>query len=150
MPAASPASGTYGCILHATTVSRSNRALVIMGPSGSGKSALALQLMAMGAGIIADDRTIVTPTPDGPPLAHCPPELSGRIEARGVGLLQAATAPAAPVVGIVDLSQTETERLPPLRSYELLGCQIPCFHKVATAHFAPALLLYLDGGRSPV
>jgi HPr kinase/phosphorylase len=47
-------------VLHATTVAIGGRGVLILGPSGSGKSGLALELMAMGAGLVADDRTEVT------------------------------------------------------------------------------------------
>ena len=47
-------------MLHATTVALAGQGVLILGPSGSGKSGLALQLMAMGAELVADDRTIVT------------------------------------------------------------------------------------------
>jgi len=46
-------------IRHATTVAVAGRGLMIEGPSGSGKSALALELMAFGAELVADDRTRV-------------------------------------------------------------------------------------------
>ena len=44
-------------IVHASCVARDGRAVLIRGASGSGKSGLALQLMALGAGLVADDRT---------------------------------------------------------------------------------------------
>ena len=47
-------------ILHATCVAVDGRGLLILGPSGSGKSALALQLIALGAQLVADDRTRVS------------------------------------------------------------------------------------------
>ncbi|MEO0694028.1 MAG: HPr kinase/phosphatase C-terminal domain-containing protein [Pseudomonadota bacterium] len=135
-------------LVHATSIVYAKRALIITGPSGSGKSALALHLMALGAGLIADDQTRITATPDGPPMASCPPALRGLIEARGLGILTTNPARPAPVAAIVDLSQTEAARLPPERTRDLLGWPIPLFHKAATDHFAPALLLYLKGGRS--
>lgn len=132
-------------ILHASAVSSGGRALLILGPSGSGKSGLALALMALGAGLIADDRTELA-CREGHPFAACPEAIRGRIEARGLGLLAAEPAPPAPVVLAVDLGQVEAERLPPPRHAELLGCRIPLLHKVETPYFPAALLQYLKAG----
>jgi HPr kinase/phosphorylase len=134
-------------VLHATAVSLAGRALLILGPSGSGKSALALELMALGAGLIADDRTVLT-LRDGHPVASAPAVLAGRIEARGIGILAAAPATPAPVVLAADLGRRETERLPPERRIDLLGVAIPLVHKVDGPHFPAALLQYLRGGRA--
>lgn len=134
-------------VVHATAVSLAGRALLILGPSGSGKSALALELMALGAGLIADDRTVLN-LRDGHPVASAPAALAGRIEARGVGILAAAPAPPAPVVLAADLGQRERERLPPERRIDLLGVAIPLVHKVDGPHFPAALLQYLRGGRA--
>lgn len=138
-------SGANAAILHASAVALRSRALLILGPSGSGKSALALHLMALGAGLIADDRTRVT-LRDGHPVASSPAAIRGRIEARGLGILAAEPAAPAPVVLAVDLGQIERERLPRLRHIDLLGYAIPLLHKVETPHFPAALLQYLKGG----
>lgn len=135
-------------VLHATSVSISGRALLILGPAGAGKSGLALELMAMGAGLIADDCTEIT-LREGHPFAACPGPVRGLIEARFVGLLAAEPEPAAPVALAVDLGRTETERLPPARAIRLLGCEVPLLHKVETRHFPAALLQYLRGGAAP-
>lgn len=135
--------------LHATTVAFGGRGLLILGPSGSGKSGLALQLMAMGAALVADDRTLVSR--DGPQLvAACPPALSGLIEARGLGILRAAPAGPVPLALAVDLSQVETARLPLPRAMTLLDVDLPLLHKADTAYFPAALRQYiLCGGPSP-
>lgn len=132
--------------LHASCVADRGRALLILGPSGAGKSALALQLMALGAGLIADDRTDLT-LHDGHPVARCPAPLRGMIEARGLGLLRVDPAPPAPVVLAVDLGRTETERLPPARTIDLLGTTVDLVLGVPGPHLAPALLHFLRGGR---
>lgn len=132
-------------LLHASAVAIGGRAVLILGPSGAGKSALALHLMALGAGLVADDRTEVT-LHDGQPLATCPPAILGRIEARGIGILNARPAPPAPVVLVADLGRTETERLPPARDFDLLGCAVPLIFKVDAPHFPMAIVQYLKGG----
>ena len=133
-------------VLHATTVAWEGRACLIRGASGSGKSTLALQLMAWGAGLIADDRTILTAT-EGGVIASCPDALRGMIEARGIGLLDAAPHPPCPVVLVVDLDRTGTERLPPRRMTECLGHPVPVVHDTGTPGFAAAILQYLKAGR---
>jgi HPr kinase/phosphorylase len=133
-------------ILHATSVAVAGRALLILGPSGSGKSALALEMMALGAGLIADDRTEIS-LRDGHIFAAAPPAIRGRIEARGIGILAADPAAPAPVVLAIDLGQTEDQRLPPDRHISLMGCTIPLLHKPATSHVPAALMQYLRGGR---
>lgn len=133
-------------ILHASAVSVENRALLILGPSGAGKSGLALNLMALGAKLIADDRTVVT-LRDGHPFASCPDTIRGQIEARGIGILAADPAPSAPIVLAVDLGQLEAERMPPVRHIALLGYKVPLLHKPEIGHFPAALMQYLKAGR---
>lgn len=132
-------------ILHATSVSVNERAMLIVGPSGAGKSALALEMMALGAGLIADDRTQVT-SRDNQIYASCPPAISGKIEARGIGILAAEPSSPAPIVLAVDLGREETERLPPKRHMLILNSQIPLLHKPAIGHFPAALMQYLKLG----
>ena len=120
--------------------------MLLLGPSGSGKSSLALQLMAYGADLVADDTTCVQVREDAL-LARSPKETAGLIEARGVGLLSAGYQGAI-IRLVVDLSSTETERLPPERRYNLLGQSVPLLHKVEAAFFPAAILQYLKGGRS--
>jgi HPr kinase/phosphorylase len=135
-------------ILHATAVSVGVRAALIMGPSGSGKSGLALQMMAMGAKLVADDRTCLD-VRDGCVFASAPATLRGRIEARGIGILRVDPAEPAAVAVAVDLAQVETHRLPPERRITLLGCSVALLHKVDTPHYAAALVHYLKCGPIP-
>lgn len=137
-----------GLILHATTVALGeDRGLLILGPSGSGKSGLALQLMALGAQLVADDRTQVQEE-GGALIATCPPALLGRIEARGVGILNTSALPRARLVLAVDLGQTETARLPPRRSVTFTTTPLDLVYGSASSHLPSALLCYLLHGRS--
>ena len=134
-------------VIHASTVALDGRAVMITGRSGSGKSALALALMAAGARLVADDRTLLRAGPDGP-VASAPAAIAGRIEARGLGLLEAAAVAEARVVCAVDLDRTERARLPEPRWLTVCGHVIRQFHKVESVHFAPAILQYLRWERS--
>ncbi len=135
-----------GLILHATTVAVAGRAVLITGRSGAGKSALGLELLARGARLVADDRTILR-IAGGGLLASAPPNLGGLIEARFVGLLRAEPLSEAPVALAIDLDRTETERLPPRRRVAYLGQDVALLHKSEADHFPAAILQYLSGGR---
>ncbi len=133
--------------VHASAVSLGPRAVLILGPSGSGKSGLALTLMAFGAQLVADDRVVLS-LQDGLPWMSAPRTIEGLIEARGVGLLQADAVPGAWLSLVVDLARIETQRLPPLREIQVGDHAIPLLHKMESAHFAPSILQYLKAGRS--
>jgi HPr kinase/phosphorylase len=133
-------------IVHASCVDVHGRGLLILGASGSGKSALALSLMALGARLVADDRTILT-AQGNLLVATCPPTLRGLIEARGVGILNADPVGSSPLVLAVDLDQTEAQRLPPVRHITLCERTITLVHSVPSPHFPAALLQYLRIGR---
>lgn len=132
--------------LHATTVSVDGQGVVICGPSGAGKSSLALQLVALGATLVADDRTCIHRQNDTL-IAHAPDTIAGLIEARGVGLLQLPQTNSVPLVLSVDMGRQEMERLPQLHQMTILGLALTCLHNVASAHFPAAILLYLKGER---
>lgn len=132
--------------IHASAVAFDGRGVLILGPSGAGKSSLALALMGQGAKLVADDRVVLS-TRWGQLIAGCPPAISGRIEARRVGILAAEPAGPAAVVQVVDLGQTETERLPPQRLVTLLGVALPLVLGPAGPHLAPALTQLMRGGR---
>lgn len=132
-------------MVHASTVMVKGQAVVLFGASGSGKSATALEMMALGAVLVTDDRTILTK--DGPDIvATCPETIRGKIEARGVGILHAASVDSAPVALFVDMRHVETERLPEPRTLTVFGLQRPLLHKVERGYFPAALMQYLLHG----
>jgi HPr kinase/phosphorylase len=133
--------------LHATCVAVDGRGLLILGPSGSGKSALALRLISRGAVLVSDDRTRLELAGDRL-QASCPnPDLQGMIEARGVGILRAPSEAKAEVALVVDLGQPEPDRLPPHRTVTILGKAVSLVLHVQNDHFPDALMLYLRHGR---
>jgi HPr kinase/phosphorylase len=140
-----PSSGPL--ILHASCVALSGRGLLITGASGSGKSGLALELIARGARLVADDRVWLFAGRDGRLMARAPTALKGLIEARGMGLLRATVLRSAPVWGVVDLDRAETERLPPARWQTLLGHDVPLLRVAPGPHFAAALIQFVRHGR---
>ncbi len=120
--------------------------MLITGPSGSGKSALALNLMALGAALVADDQTELYLNSDQL-LARSPGALRGLIEARGVGILTAIALAQAEVVLVADLAQTEPDRLPPRRQVTLLGRPVDLVLGRGNNHLTASVLCYLRGAR---
>lgn len=121
------------------------RGVLIRGDSGSGKSALALQMMGYGADLVADDQVQIWREADQV-KAQAPEGLSGLIEARYMGILRAATDVDIAICAIVDLDHLEVERLPVQRYEALLDQRMAVFHRVEGAYFAAALIQYLKAG----
>jgi len=122
--------------LHASCVARDGRAILIRGPSGSGKSDLALRLIDRGAVLVSDDYTIVRAIEDKL-IASAPPNIAGRMEVRGVGIIQFETAGEAPVALVVDLER-EVDRLPPAQqSTTIAGIEVPLIAANALEASAP-------------
>jgi HPr kinase/phosphorylase len=130
-------------ILHASCVAHRGRGLLILGPSGAGKSGLALEMMAFGASLVADDRTLLR-AEAGRIVADSPPSIRGRIEARGVGILRARAHGPVDLV----LAEAEPDRLPPDRQLDLGLGRLPLVLGAGRVHLASILLQYLEGGRA--
>jgi serine kinase of HPr protein (carbohydrate metabolism regulator) len=108
--------------VHATTITVSSLAVLLCGPSGSGKSQLALRLIQRGAWLIADDQTSLL-AKDGAVWASCPPVIQGQLEVRGVGIVAAPHQAQAPVRLVLDLDpakQTNPQalRMPEIRAWK--------------------------------
>ena len=97
----------------AVAVDQPGVAVLLRGVSGSGKSDLALRLMAgHGASLIADDRVALT-TQSQQVICHAPAAIAGLLEVRGLGLLRVAPAPPTALALVIDLvARGEVERLP--------------------------------------
>ena len=96
--------------LHASTVALDGRAVMITGPSGSGKSDLALRMIDRGFTLVSDDQTIVRKEGDKL-LASAPPTIAGKLEVRGVGIVEMETTGDVPVALFVELT-SDIQRLP--------------------------------------
>ena len=96
--------------VHASCVAIGGRAVLIAGRSGSGKSDLALRLIDRGAALVSDDYTLVV-NEGGRLVAAAPDTIAGKIEIRGVGVVELEAASGVPACLLVDLDRTP-ERLP--------------------------------------
>ncbi|MBX3562012.1 MAG: HPr kinase/phosphatase C-terminal domain-containing protein [Sphingomonas sp.] len=122
--------------VHASAVAIGDRAVLIAGRSGKGKSDLALRLIDRGARLVSDDYTIVRRL-DGRLVATAPPNIAGKIEVRGVGLLDFPNDEDVRVGLIVDLDR-DAERLPEAgETRTLAGIAIPVIALAALESSAP-------------
>ena len=118
--------------------------MLILGAAGSGKSTLAIELVALGAALVADDRVLLTVRDDGLWL-DAPEPLKNRIEARGIGILNCPAAPAR-AHAVVDLETLETARLPERETITIAGVELPLLRKVESPAFPAMVRGYLVGG----
>jgi serine kinase of HPr protein (carbohydrate metabolism regulator) len=110
-------------VIHASTVSIRDRAVLLAGPSGAGKSDLALRLIDRGAILVSDDYTELRRR-DGKLYAGAPARLTGRIEVRGIGIVEMPYAGETEVALVLDLNDT-IERMPEHATRQLAGVEVP-------------------------
>jgi serine kinase of HPr protein (carbohydrate metabolism regulator) len=130
--------------LHASSVALDGRAVLISGPSGSGKSDLALRLLDRGFTLVSDDRTIVRKQ-GSKLIASAPETIKGKLEVRGVGIVDMNTVADVPVALVVELT-SDIQRLPDDdRERLILGAGIPMISVDAMTASAPSkVALALD------
>jgi len=136
---------------YGTCIEIDGSGVLLRGPSGSGKSDLALRLIDAGARLVADDQTELR-CADGEIVAAAPPSIAGRIEIRGIGILDCPAVAAAPLRLVVDLvALGEVERLPEPSSCRYLDRDIPLirlapFEASATAKLRFAVRAQAEAG----
>jgi HPr kinase/phosphorylase len=122
-----------GASVHASAVRIGNRAVLIRGASGAGKSRLCFDLILAGragqippAMLVGDDRVRLQAS-QGQLLVRPAQELAGLIEIRGLGIRHCDFAAEAIVGLVVDLAAGDAKRLPPPDALEtqISGIKIP-------------------------
>jgi serine kinase of HPr protein (carbohydrate metabolism regulator) len=125
-------------LVHGTTVALEGEGVLLRGPSGGGKSDLALRLIDGGARLIADDQTELARVADGL-LARSPASIAGRMEVRGIGILRVPTVPSAFLRLVIDLvAPDRVERLPEPQFCDYLQCSLPLLALAPFEASAPA------------
>ena len=124
---------TVPASVHASAVRVGSRAVLIRGPSGSGKSRLAFDLILCGrsgqlppAVLVGDDRVRLD-TGAEQLWVRAVDELAGLIEIRGLGIRRCDFVAEAEVGLVVDLAASDAERLPPPEALQIsiFGVKIP-------------------------
>jgi HPr kinase/phosphorylase len=120
--------------IHATALAFGEHAVLLRGPSGSGKSDLALrclglapsQLVPGAVRLVGDDQVLLKSS--GEEIWASPPDsLRGLLEVRGLGIVQVGWVARARVALVVDLVTSGTiERFPdPWPQEEILNVRLP-------------------------
>ena len=142
---------------HGTCVAMKSRGLLIIGQSGSGKSALALALLGLGCDLVCDDCVCLSVEKGAEKsgqtdviIATPPATAKPMIEARGIGLLNAPLTPLTAktrLIAVVDMDSASESRLPPREYATLQNSRIDLIRGANHANLHFALLQYLIHGR---
>ena len=131
--------------IYATCLELNHKGILLIGPSGSGKSDLALRLIKEKQAIlISDDRTNIEIV-SGAIIASCPQTIQGLLEVRGIGIVKMPHKKQSKISLVIELTNnlSQIERLPLFETITLLGIEIKkirlypfelsAVHKVALA-----------------
>jgi serine kinase of HPr protein (carbohydrate metabolism regulator) len=129
--------------IHATCVAIGDVAVLIEGKSGAGKSDLALRLIDRGARLVSDDYTLVIRTKTGL-IARAPANLAGKMEVRGIGIVEMEHVEDVPVALIVAVEDNpprmpEADRTRRLAGIDLREIALPSLEPSAPIKIELAL-----------
>ena len=112
--------------IHGTCVAFRGMGILIRGPSGSGKSDLALRLIDNNAKLVSDDQVLAI-VKNGEVVLSPPRSIAGKIEVRGVGVINMRYIKSSKLALVVDLVKKSQaiERLPKKKLTKLLGVNVP-------------------------
>jgi HPr kinase/phosphorylase len=121
--------------IYGTAIALGGDGVLLRGPSGSGKSDLALRLIDDGARLIADDQTELRDL-GGTVRLSAPATILGRMEVRGLGIVAVPHVPSSPLCLVVDLKPgTAIERMPEPEWVRFFAYDLPL---IALAPFEPS------------
>lgn len=140
--------------VHATVVAIGEWAVAILGPSGSGKSDLAMRLIDRGATLVGDDYVHIRSVNDMP-WASPPPALAGKLEVRGIGIVAVSHVETAMIRLCLSLGTQGERMIDTWPMIELDGFAIPClklngFEASAPMKVELAVKSLVDAGLWPV
>jgi serine kinase of HPr protein (carbohydrate metabolism regulator) len=117
--------GVAVALVHASCIAVDGVGVLIRGPSGSGKSDLALRLIDAGAVLVCDDYCELSIVA-GRLIARAPDAISGQLEVRGFGIVRLRHLPSAPISLVVDLAAEKAiERMPEEGDAMIQGVRVP-------------------------
>ena len=132
--------------LHASAVAIGTRGLLILGQSGSGKTRLALELVALGAELVADDRVMIARFGEIA-VMRPPARIAGLVELRGAGVIRHPHRASAPLWLAVDLGRVPDGRMPGHDMRSFAGIDVPVLAGVGA--YAAGLAAILRTGSLP-
>jgi HPr kinase/phosphorylase len=138
--------GPDSITLHASAVTLNDRGFLITGDPGAGKSQLAAEMLALGAGLVADDWVVIERGRAVGLVMSAPGPIQGLLELRGIGLVRVPFVDQAPLTAIVDLNREPMGRLPHPQHRGLLGIDCPVICAKGRAGLAAALMAVLRAG----
>jgi HPr kinase/phosphorylase len=137
-------------LVHGTAIALAGRAALIRGPSGSGKSDLALRclmqpptrLLPISVELVADDQVLIE-RHDHNLRVRSPPAIRGLLEVRGLGIIRTPAIESAQLSLVVNLvAADKVERMPePRRDVVIAGVPAPYIEIAAFEVSAPLKLL---------
>ena len=153
-------------LLHGTSIAFGELAALLTGPPGSGKSDLALRCLALGRSevcpisfrLVSDDQTKVTVADNGLDIS-APETIFGKMEVRGLGIVDMPAVRRARLVVRVDLVEGPVERLPDIRArtarildHDIYRIMLNPFEPSAPEKLAMAMRLFAtdDPGATPI
>ena len=123
--------------------------LLLTGPSGSGKSDLALRLLHRGARLVGDDYVYLG-AESGALYAVAPREIAGKLEVRGLGVVMVNAIRVCRVAAVIELCPgAAIERLPEASRRDIEGVSLPCFRLDPFGAAACEKLAMLIDGSGP-
>lgn len=127
--------------VHGSCVDFEGKAVLVIGPSGSGKSSFALELIALGGVLISDDQVVLSKSKQNITV-KTPPHLGGMIEARGIGLLKCSYIQSSHLNLVVDMSIKPQSRMPKPRTIHVGNVHIDVIAGQAVPNLPIAVRLF--------